>query len=629
MFNRLFNIFNKFIPIQLTKKIMLSIFCLTLIPMIIMAVAIPIGIIKIGKQEQGKMLYAIVDRLEDSLPQSYHEILDSQGAGSKDINEQVKILNSVLQPIVNKAYDATLDVGMGYYSIELDHIVAIAPNFKPSKLIKVNREYYPYFSIYKSGKPEFGEFNNSFGWDGKPILYYAKPIYHNGTIIGHVWANIKTDDIYRSAFHNTVLVIGIWLCVIGLALAMAYKISKNFHFQIKKFAEAFVSNENLPTSFMPELIPIFDKIKEHSAKLKTTNILLLNEIEERKNIEEKLKDSEETFRNIFDNSVDGILLGKPKGEIIAANASVCELLGMSEQEICQLGRTGIVSIQDSNLHQLLKERKKNLLVRCEISLIHKGGWKVPVEVTSRIYQNRKGQELTCTIVRDISQRLQTQQELARLDRLNLIGQMAAGIGHEVRNPMTTVRGFLQMLSNKDECADYKEYYLLMIDELDRANSIITQFLSLARSKPSDLQFHSLNKIIDDLFPLLQANALNSDNHVLIEKSPVPEIEINKNEIHQLILNLVSNGLEAMGRGGQVTIRVFTEDKELILAVKDEGAGVAPEVLERMGTPFLTTKEHGTGLGLATCYSIAERNNATIEVESSSSGTTFFVKFKIG
>ncbi|SHK71325.1 two-component system sensor histidine kinase NtrB [Desulforamulus aeronauticus] len=620
---------NEIIPIQLTKKIMFSIICLTVIPMMIMAVVMPIGIIKIGKKEQEKMLYAVVDRLDDSLTQSYSEILDSHGASSKDINEQVKVLNSVLQPILNEVYDSTLDVGIGYYSIELDHIVAIAPNFEPSKLIRVNHEQYPYFTIYNSGKPEFGEFNNSFGWNGKPILYYAKPIYHNGKIIGHVWANIKTDDIYNKALHDTVLVISIWLCIIGLVLAIAYKISKNLHLEMKRFAKAFVSDENLPTSFMPEFIPIFDKIKEHSANLKKANLLLHNEIEERKNIEEKLKDSEETFRNIFDNSVDGIFLAKPEGKILAANPAICQMLGMSEEEICRLGSSGVVSIQESDLYQILKERRRNLPIRCELNLIHKDGLKIPVEATSKIYKNSKGEELICIFVRDISQRLQTQQEMARLDRLNLIGQMAAGIGHEVRNPMTTVRGFLQMLSTKEACAQYKEYYLLMIDELDRANSIITQFLSLARSTPLDLQFHNLNQIIDDLYPLLQANALNSNNNVIVEKFPIPEIEINKNEIHQLILNLVSNGLDAMGEGGQVTIRIFTDNKDLILAIKDEGSGIAPEVLERIGTPFLTTKEHGTGLGLATCYSIAERNNAKIEVASSTSGTTFFVKFKIG
>lgn len=232
------------------------------------------------------------------------------------------------------------------------------------------------------------------------------------------------------------------------------------------------------------------------------------------------------------------------------------------------------------------------------------------------------------VTMDITDQVRHEKELLRLDRLNIIGQMAAGIGHEVRNPMTTVRGFLQMLSEKKECLNYRGYFDLMIEELDRANAIITEFLSLARNKPVDLQAQNLNKILDDLFPLLQADALNADKNIKLEKLPIPNIKLNRNEIHQLILNLVKNGLEAMTRRGQVTIKTFTEGEETVLAVQDEGTGIDPKIFDKLGTPFLTTKEQGTGLGLATCYSIAERTNARIEVNTGSEGTTFFVRFKM-
>lgn len=205
--------------------------------------------------------------------------------------------------------------------------------------------------------------------------------------------------------------------------------------------------------------------------------------------------------------------------------------------------------------------------------------------------------------------------------------MAAGIGHEVRNPMTTVRGFLQILSEKKECTKYNDYFSMMIEELDRANSIITDFLSLSSNKPSNVHAQNLNEIIEGLFPLLQADVLNSDNNIQWEKLPITDLKIDRNEIHQLILNLVRNGVEAMTKGGQVFIKTFTDGEETVLSIKDEGKGIEPEVLERIGTPFFTTKEEGTGLGLATCYSIAERNNARIEIDTSSAGTTFFVRFK--
>ncbi|KGK82405.1 diguanylate cyclase [Desulfosporosinus sp. HMP52] len=220
-----------------------------------------------------------------------------------------------------------------------------------------------------------------------------------------------------------------------------------------------------------------------------------------------------------------------------------------------------------------------------------------------------------------------EKEMARLERLSLVGEMAAGIGHEVRNPMTTVRGFLQLLSSKKDCFKYNEFFTLMIDELDRANSIITEFLSLAKDRVVELEVQSLKEIVQDIFPLIQADGLVSEKNIMVELEEVSKIPLDKKEIRQLILNLVQNGSQAMLPGGTIKIRTFMDKEEIVLAVSDEGPGIPPQVLEKIGTPFFTTKENGTGLGLAVCYSIVARHNAKIDIDTGSMGTTFFVRFK--
>ena len=229
---------------------------------------------------------------------------------------------------------------------------------------------------------------------------------------------------------------------------------------------------------------------------------------------------------------------------------------------------------------------------------------------------------------DITERKQMEKEIARLDKLNLVGEMAAGIGHEIRNPMTTVRGFLQFLGSKEECAKFKGYYDLMIEELDRANSIITEYLSLAKNKPLHFSIFNLNSIITTLFPLIQADTLKRNNNVTIEIKDIPDLLLDENEIRQLILNLVRNALEAMPSSGDLTIRTFLDKDNVVLEIQDEGEGIPPEVLEKIGTPFFTTKDDGTGLGLAVCYRIAARHNAKIDVKTGSTGTTFSVRFKL-
>ncbi|MCQ6277118.1 response regulator, partial [Bacillus sp. V3B] len=233
----------------------------------------------------------------------------------------------------------------------------------------------------------------------------------------------------------------------------------------------------------------------------------------------------------------------------------------------------------------------------------------------------------CSFFKDITEKKKYEKEMKRLSGLDLIGQMAAGISHELRNPMTTVRGFLQFLSTNDDCIKYNEYFTLMIDELDRANSIITEFLSMGNTRSTDLQELDLNVIIHDIVPLLHADAFNQSKQIQLEINEIPILRLNRNEIRQLILNLYRNGLEAMDQGKVLTIRTYKEKDHVVLAVEDQGEGIKPEVLERLGTPFFSTKDNGTGLGLGVCYAIAARHHAKIEIQTGPEGTTFFVKFE--
>jgi len=237
-------------------------------------------------------------------------------------------------------------------------------------------------------------------------------------------------------------------------------------------------------------------------------------------------------------------------------------------------------------------------------------------------------QLCLHLVCDITERKQMENEIAKLDRLNLVGEMSAGIGHEIRNPLTAVRGFLQLLSGKEWNETNKEYYSIMIEELDRANSIITEFLSLAKDRPIQFQAVSLNEVVDALYPLLNVDALNQEKRIVLEKQKVSQISGDAGEIRQLILNLVLNGLEAMNAGGMLTVGTYTYNDEAVIFIKDEGEGIDPDILDKLGNPFVTTKANGTGMGLAVCYSIANRHKANIDFQTGKTGTTFYIRFKI-
>jgi len=227
-------------------------------------------------------------------------------------------------------------------------------------------------------------------------------------------------------------------------------------------------------------------------------------------------------------------------------------------------------------------------------------------------------------VRDITEQKRLNREMERLDRLNTLGEMAAGVGHEVRNPMTTVRGYLQLLKQRPEFAEYARHFALMMEELDRMNGIITEFLSLGSAKEETPRTYKLSTVIEELQPLLQAEALLRDMNLAIDLCIDEQpLKLITKEIRQLLLNLVRNGMDAMPRGGR--LRIFTEQHQgkTVLGIEDTGCGIPPEVIEKLYTPFLTTKEKGTGLGLSICQNIAKRHQANLQVVYTGCGGTRF------
>lgn len=233
----------------------------------------------------------------------------------------------------------------------------------------------------------------------------------------------------------------------------------------------------------------------------------------------------------------------------------------------------------------------------------------------------------CKSGEDITERKSVTSDYARMDRLNLIAEMAAGIAHEIRNPITTVKGFLQMLGWKNELKQYQDYYDIMIAELERANSIITEFLSLTKNQTHKMHLQNLNTIIQTLFPLVQSDALRSDITLIDELGEIEDIQLDEKEIRQLILNLIRNGIEATEPGKRLKITTYMELGQVVLAIHDEGPGIEPEVLSQLCVPFFTTKEGGTGLGLTICQNIIKHHQAKMDIVTSPQGTTFYIKFK--
>lgn len=335
------------------------------------------------------------------------------------------------------------------------------------------------------------------------------------------------------------------------------------------------------------------------------------------------------FAPVVENSKDVVLRLARDSRHLYANAAIAVMgveaadavgktwakMGFS-REICQLWTSNLQAVFASGTERLFETgfvTSKGDAVYFSVQLLPE--FDICGEVVSALW-----------IARDVSNERKLEQEMARLARLNLVGQTAAAIGHEIRNPMTTVRGLLQLLNEKETGEKNKEYYMIMLEELDRANAIISEYLGLAKKKPTLLSEGNINDIIRSLYPLMQATAVEGNKQLDLILGDIGQIMLDQDEIRQVILNLVKNALEATPEKGHVTIKTGEDDGQAIVMIEDQGTGIAPHLLDKLGTPFFTTKEKGVGLGLAVCYSIAKRHKAKIEVRSSDHGTSFSLRF---
>lgn len=357
-------------------------------------------------------------------------------------------------------------------------------------------------------------------------------------------------------------------------------------------------------------------------------LFVVKDISDRKKMEESLRVSEELFYKAFNASpLTMSITTVEEGLFLDVNNSFCRTLGGNRSDI--LGHTSLDIAFWVNKHDR-DEVKESILNNIPVINKEIQFRKISGEKRFGHYSAERveiaGQICILSFVHDLTERKQMEIEISRLDRLNLVGEMAASIGHEIRNPMTTVRGYLQLLRENPAYTEDLECMDLMLEELDGANEIITEFLSLAKNKTVELKVMNLNSILKSIYPLLQANAVLQDKEILLEMQELPDLMLDEKEIRMLILNLVNNGLDAITPGKTVKINTYMEDSFSILAVQDTGCGISQDILEEIGTPFFTTKENRPGLGLAVCYGIAVRHKAKIDIQTETNITTFLVKF---
>lgn len=217
------------------------------------------------------------------------------------------------------------------------------------------------------------------------------------------------------------------------------------------------------------------------------------------------------------------------------------------------------------------------------------------------------------------------ENMLQSEKLAAAGQLAAGIAHEIRNPLTSLKGFLQLLKSGSSSTAKRDAYLtIMLEELGRIEQILGELLVLSRPRAVQFAKARIAHLIRHVVLLLQPQAVMRG--VEIRVRPISEkayIYCDENQIKQVLINIMKNGIEAMDHGGTLSIEATADHDTAAIRIADQGSGIPPDKLDRLGSPFFTTKENGTGLGLTVCYRIMRNHGGRIEVDSRlGEGTTF-------
>lgn len=228
------------------------------------------------------------------------------------------------------------------------------------------------------------------------------------------------------------------------------------------------------------------------------------------------------------------------------------------------------------------------------------------------------------VMEDIFQKTKLQKELQYAEKMNAIGQLAASVAHEIRNPMTVVKGFLQIFLAKDRDDEEGLYLKLMIEELNRAETIINDYLNLAKPDMGKPEVILARDIAEKVMDLMASYAMLFKN-ITLHSEIAEDIKIrgNKNELKQVLINILKNAIEAMNDGGHLTLVLEKQDDFGVFKIIDTGVGMTEEEIARLGTAFYSLKERGTGMGLMVCYQIIERMKGHIRVKSKKGEGTCF------
>lgn len=555
--------------------------------------------------EEKKSKLAAVSYIIDSrlAADGYEGILQRRGAGGAAREEKIRVLNRELAALTDEIALSSPGLGAGFYSRDLDAIITYGPSAQFGYTVgwQIDQNH-PGRSVMADGqfRVEFGTLVRG------NIMNAMRPLIRDGQVIGYIWVNELTDDIQAQL---AAMDRGLKVAMIGGMLLSIFLILSLIGSMFKDVQTVTRSLRNLRFNLRQPITGVTGEMGEVAAKI--------NELAA------ALGDARTLSENIMESMADGIIAVDTTGRITAFNRAAEKLTGFTAQEV--IGRYyADLFAQDADFNSRLLETLRTgepyLGSKLEYPIRHGKLW---ISVSTSMLRDINGNILGAVVVfEDLTERKRLEEQVSRADRLATLGELMAGVAHEIRNPLTSIKGFLQYFQSAGSDAERALYLPMLMREVDRMNRIIETLLYFARPCQERAVPTDLARVLQDTLILLQSQA--KSHGIIFDiriEDELPPVTIDDEQFKQVFLNLLINSLQAMDHEGMIRVsaRYLAASDEVEVAFADSGPGFPAAIRDKVFDPFFTTKQTGTGLGLAVVQRIIAARGGRIEIEDNPDG----------
>lgn len=551
-------------------------------------------------QEKQERLFGLDRFLDGQLGSGFDAHLADYAGDKADRDAMVRHLNARLSAVTDQMAAANPGVGVGYYDKARNAIITYGPSAQYGVTVgQPIPSDHPGWAVMRSGKPAMEAGPQVRGL----ILNAMWPIVRDGHVQGYVWANQLSDDVDRQMSAMDRAVIGVTIAGVLLGVLLIQAMSHRLGRDVRTVTDGLV---RLRTDLHHSIPPLSGEIGEIAAKVNAMAQALL--------------DAQTLTEDIVQSIADGVIAVDLAGRVTAINPAARRMIGVSEEgAIGQLYTSLFTAPFSSVLLDTLEHGCDHVDVAVEMPLPQQ---MLDVSASSSLLRDSHGTAIGAVVVlKDRTEQSRLRTQVMRADRLAALGELMAGIAHEIRNPLTSIRGFVQFLEGCDDVSEWRRYSPVIIRQVDSLNRIITELLEFGRSRPPTMRTIQLNDLVHEV-TLLAGHKSNVQLRLALG-TELPPIEADGEALKQALLNLLINAVQAIESTGTVRIetRVETDGATAMVSISDDGVGIPAENLEKIFDPFFSTKPQGTGLGLAMVHRIVDAHHGTITVSSPSGGGT--------